>query len=154
MFSRIVPPSVWGLSFCGGELRPLSRAARSLRWRSSCGRSCSCLSSSRSPLSLHWRPSLRMFLIQIEMHCFSSCVGGAPCWKRGGKCGQIDDIRWSAIRWGSVPRLHDSPTWGFAEAFSPLRAACRKTTRFSPSDHQLSCISPNLGAFSQQPPPP
>ena len=97
-------------------------------------------------------PSLRASLIQIGMNCFSSCIGGPPCWKRGDKCGQIDDNRWSAIRQGGVPQSRNSLTWGFAEAFFSLRHACRKTARFSPSDHQLSCISPNLGAFSQQPP--
>ena len=82
-------------------------------------------------LPLHWRP---------------------PCWKRGGEFGQIDDNRWSAIRQGGVPQSRNSLTWGFAGAFFSLRPACRKTARFAPCDHRLSCVCPNSGAFSQQPP--
>ena len=84
-------------------------------------------------LPLHWRP---------------------PCWKRGGEFRQIDDNRWSAIRQGGVPQSRNSLTWGFAGAFFSLRPACRKTARFAPCDHRLSCVCPNSGAFSQQPPPP
>ena len=84
-------------------------------------------------LPLHWRP---------------------PCWKRGGEFGQIDDNRWSAIRQGGVPQSRNSLTWGFAGAFFSLRPACRKTARFAPCDHRLSCVCPNSGAFSQQPPSP
>ena len=98
--------------------------------------------------------SLRTSLIQIETNCSSSCIGGPPCWKRGGEFGQIDDNRWSAIRQGGVPRARNSLTWGFAGAFFSLRPACRKTARFAPCDHRLSCVCPNSGAFSQQPPSP
>ena len=107
----------------------------------------------RAAAHRHWSaPPLRTSLIQIETNCFSSCIGAPPCWKRGGKLGQIDDNRWSAIRRGSVPRSRNSLTWGFAGAFFSLRPACRKTARFAPCDHRLSCVCPNPGAFSQQPP--
>ena len=96
--------------------------------------------------------SLCASLIQIGTNCSSSCIGGSPCWKRGGEFGQIDDNRWSAIRRGGVPWLRNSLTWCFAEAFFSLRPACRKTARFAPCDHRLSCVCPNSGAFSQQPP--
>ena len=98
------------------------------------------------------RAPLRASLIQIGMNCFSPCIGGPPCWKRGCKFRQIDDNRWSAIRQGGVPRARNSLTWGFAGAFFSLRPACRKTARFAPCDHRLSCVCPNSGAFSQQPP--
>ncbi len=75
-----------------------------------------------------------------------------PCWKRGGEFGQIDDNRWSAIRQGGVPQSRNSLNWGFVGAFSSFRPACRKTARFAPCDHRLSCVCPNSGAFSQQPP--
>ena len=55
-----------------------------------------------------------------------SRIGGPPCWKRGGKLGQIDDNRWSAIRQGGVPWSRNSLTWGFAGAFFSLRPVCRK----------------------------
>ena len=95
---------------------------------------------------------LRTSLIQIGTNCFFSCIGGPPCWKRGGELGQIDDNRWSAIRQGGVPWARNSLTWGFVEVFFSLRPACRKTARFAPCDHRLSCVCPNPGAFSQQPP--
>ena len=98
-------------------------------------------------------PPLRTSLIQIGMNCSSSCIGGPPCWKRGGEFERIDDNRWSAIRRGGVPRSRNSLTWGFTGAFFSLRPACRKTARFAPCDHRLSCVCLNSGVFSQQPPP-
>ena len=111
---------------------------------------------SAAALLLDWygygvRPSTHV-LDSNRNELILSCIGGPPCWKRGCKFRQIDDNRWSAIRQGGVPRARNSLTWGFAGAFFSLRPACRKTARFAPCDHRLSCVCPNSGAFSQQPP--
>ena len=134
----------------------------SLCFRGSCPRvfgacrfaAASCVLSLVLPVLSALASSLRASLIQIGMNCSSSCIGGPPCWKRGDEFGQIDDNRWSAIRRGGVPQSRNSLTWGFAGTFFSLRPACRKTARFAPCDHRLSCVCPNSGAFSQQPPLP
>ena len=137
--------NLWSLCFCG----PCPRMFGARRFAAA-----SCVLSLVLPVLSALASSLRASLIQIGMNCSSSCIGGPPCWKRGGKLGQIDDNRWSAIRRGGVPWSRNSLTWGFAGVFSSLRPACRKTARFAPCDHRLSCVCPNSGTFSQQPPPP
>ena len=97
----------------------------SLCFRGSCPRvfgacrfaAASCVLSLVLPVLSALASSLRAPLIQIGMNCSSSCIGGPPCWKRGGEFGQIDDNRWSAIRLGGVPQSRNSLTWGFAGAF-------------------------------------
>ena len=74
------------------------------------------LSLSCRPLSLHWRPPLRASLIQIGTNCFFSCIGGPPCWKRGGELGQIDDNRWSAIRRGRRASVAQFSELGFCRS--------------------------------------
>ena len=114
-----------------------------------CVRPCVCRCSAARLVRRGARPSTHV-LDPNRNELILSCIGGPPCWKRGGEFGQIDDNRWSAIRRGGMLRSRNSLTWGFAGAFFSLRPACRKTARFAPCDHRLSCVCPNSGAFSQQ----
>ena len=45
-----------------------------------------------------------------------SCIGGPPCWKRGGEFGQIDDNRWSAIRQGRRASVAQFSDLGFCRS--------------------------------------